>query len=95
MKALLATHGTQYPYTHKLDVLEDLLTALKEPIPDTPFPLLNLTAFAVKERYDLGRALPEAERAAIRQSVAILREHILNRILAVEAATQPPALPKP
>jgi hypothetical protein len=95
MKALLAAHGTPYPYTHKLDVLEDLLAALNERMPATPFLVINLTAFAVKQRYDLGPPLSESERNAIRDTVAIVREHILTRILALEAATQPPPAATP
>ncbi len=90
MKALIASRGTPYPFTHKLDLLLDILTSVSESIPTTPYLLDDLTQFAVKFRYDLAPPMPSVDRDAIRDTVAIVREHVLARILALESAIPAP-----
>jgi len=85
MKALIAARGADYPYTHKLDLLVDILAGISEPMPATPYVLDDLTKFTTKFRYDIGPPMPTDDRDAIRETVAIIREYILTRILALEA----------
>ncbi len=88
LKALVASCHQPYPFTHKLDELTDLLTSLNEAMPSTPYPITDLTRFAVSFRYDIGPPIPLTERDAIRETVAMLRQHILTRILATESVAR-------
>jgi len=90
MKALIACHGESYPFTHKLDVLLDILMRLLEPLPATPRPIRSLTAFAVDLRYDFGPPLTSFDRDEVRATLAIVREHILARILTLESTAPAP-----
>jgi len=85
-KALISSHNRVYPLTHNLEKLGDLLTECKEALPQVPYDLLNLEPFAVEHRYEVGGSLTEADRIVIRESIAILREHIVARILEIEAS---------
>lgn len=89
MKALLAAHGAAYPFTHVLEVLMKLLAVENEIMPPTPFNLLRLEPFAVVLRYGGDNALSPEERTAIHESVVILREHIIIRILKLEQTPVP------
>jgi hypothetical protein len=90
MKALLASKGTPYPFTYKLDLLLDILTSISESMPTTPYFLDDLTQFTVKFRYDVGPPVPSVDRVAIRDTVTIVREHILARILTLESTAPAP-----
>jgi hypothetical protein len=90
LKAIISSHNRKYPFTHKLVDLLMLVTGIGEILPVTPFPLENLDPYAVEFRYNFGTPLTDAERLQVRDSVAILREHILTRILALEASNPAP-----
>jgi hypothetical protein len=45
----------------------------------------RLEPFGVEHRYDIGGGLDESDKIAIRESVALLREHVEARILDFEA----------
>ena len=85
LKALIAAHGRTYPFTHSLEKLADMLEGCGEHLPALPYDLEKLEIFAVDLRYDIGETLSDAERTSIRDSVAVLREHVLSRILALES----------
>lgn len=86
MKALLAVHGDSFPHTHHLAELEERLLAYGEKLPELPFDPMLLMPYAVKFRY-FGRAsIDEITRASIRQSVALLRTHVVSRILQIESS---------
>jgi hypothetical protein len=89
LKALISSHNRSYPFTHNLEKLVDLLAECHEELPATPYDLLNLEPFAVEHRYDVGGSLTADDRTAVRASVAILREHILARILEIEGSSIP------
>jgi hypothetical protein len=88
-KALLAANGIVYPFTHRLETLAKLLETCGEILPFTPYDPIDLDPYAVELRYDMGDPLSSSDRVTIRQSVAILRESILNRILELEQLQTP------
>lgn len=76
--------------THNLKDLEDQLSqSCNEILPATPFPIRRLQPFAVEFRYDSSAKLSEVQRNEIRETVAMLRDHIVERILQVEQALRP------
>jgi predicted RecB family nuclease len=89
MKALISSHNRKYPFTHNLQDLADLLADCNEVLPPLSFSLKQLEPFGVKLRYDLGAKLTDAERLAMRESVAQLREHVVARILELERPPGP------
>jgi hypothetical protein len=85
LKALISSHNVRFPLTHEFEDLVDLLVGSGEALPVLPYTLDRLQPFAVKLRYDLGVKLSETQREDIRTSVAILREHVIARILELES----------
>ncbi len=84
LKALLSSHGVVYPLTHSLVSLTRALEKCGEPLPPLPYDILRLDPFAVTHRYDSGPKLTPEELASIRNTVLGLKEHVLERILALE-----------
>jgi hypothetical protein len=70
LKALIAAHGSAFPFTHDLQLLMDQLAALGETMPSFELPLPKFTPFGVIVRYDAGVPLTEAERKSYRKLVA-------------------------
>jgi hypothetical protein len=89
MKALIAARGKRHPFVHDLNQLEIALNQLNEVLPPTPYAILDLTPFAISTRYVTGDVLTEEEKSAMRRAVAIVREHILERILSIEQTGTP------
>jgi HEPN domain-containing protein len=83
-KALIAANNQTYPFTHSLEKLGEILEDSQETLPDMPYDLIQLEPFAVQLRYDIGESVAEEDKVAIRESVAILRAHVINRILTLE-----------
>lgn len=83
-KALIATHGVAYPLTHDIAELMKLLVLSHETLPSVPYDPLLLMPYAVHLRYQYGAALTERERQDIQDSVSLLREHVVGRILKLE-----------
>jgi HEPN domain-containing protein len=83
-KALIAAADSTYPLTHSLERLAEALEESSETLPKMPYDVLLLEPFAVQFRYDLGASLGEEEKAAIRESVAILGDYVVKRIVALE-----------
>jgi len=80
LKVLIAAHGSEFPFTHDLQVLTDQLESLGEEIPDFGIPLSDFTKFGVIVRYDAGVPLNNAERERYRKLVADLREFVTARV---------------
>jgi HEPN domain-containing protein len=87
LKALLAAHGVVYPLTHQIGELLNLLASSKEVLPPLPYDPLRLMPFAVQFRYDDGAKLSDEQREDMRESAALLREHVVARILELERLT--------
>lgn len=85
LKALISAHDRSYPLTHSLEKLLNVLRDCGEALPDLPFSLKRLDPFAVIFRYDLGARLSSAERSDMRESIALVRQHVLTRIIEVQA----------
>jgi HEPN domain-containing protein len=85
LKMLILANRQRHKFTHDIELLQDSAEALGEVLPQTPFPINQLTAFAVQVRYDTPRALTAAERDQIRETVRILREHVRARLIALNA----------
>ena len=88
-KALITSRNVPYPLTHNLQKLADLLLDVQESVPIPSSTLRQLQPFAVELRYDVGAALSEQERLALRESIATLREHVVARILELEQGLNP------
>ncbi|HEY5330762.1 MAG TPA: HEPN domain-containing protein [Acidobacteriaceae bacterium] len=80
LKALIAAHGEEFPFTHNLQLLMDQLTLLGETLPTFSRPLFSFTKFGVTIRYDLGVPLTAAERQEFREVVAAVRAVVRARV---------------
>lgn len=74
LKALLLLHGLDFPRTHNLDALADLLTDAGHPLPDNLGPLEGLIPFAAQYRYEEEPDL-RIDRASALALVRRLRAH--------------------
>ncbi len=83
LKVLIAAHGTEFPFTHDIGVLLDLLRSLGEQVPDLGINLRRFTKYAVTVRYDDGVPLTAAERERYRKLVADLRVFVTERVAAL------------
>ena len=88
LKALITSLNRTYPLTHSLEKLSELLIQFNESIPVLSYDLLNLEPFAVEHRYDMGGRMTESDRILVRESVATLRDHVILRILEIEAISE-------
>lgn len=86
LKALINELHRKYRRTHDLDVLFDDLVQLGESLPAFPIAIGDLTDFAAIYRYaDSDVRQGPLDRQACRDTVAILRRHVLARIAALNA----------
>jgi len=83
LKALIASHGSTFAWTHELESLEVELTALGETLPVVPFPLLSLQPYAVAFRYSAAPVLLPSDRDDIRRTVEVILAHVKGRIAAL------------
>jgi len=83
-KALIASHGIAYPLTHDLAELMKILVVQGETLPPVPFDPFLLIPYAVQLRYQYGVGLTDEERQAVRETIVILREYVVGRILELE-----------
>lgn len=83
LKALIASHGSTFAWTHELESLEVELTALGETLPVVPFPLLSLQPYAVAFRYAAAPILLDSDRDDIRRTVDVILAHVKGRIAAM------------
>jgi len=89
LKALISAHDSKFPFTHRFGELMTILAQHGEQLPPLPYSLLLFEPFAVEHRYDLSDVLPEDERRLMSESVSMLREHVIARILQLEQQSQP------
>jgi HEPN domain-containing protein len=83
LKAQLAFHGIQFPFTHRLLELADLLADAGCTLDARFEPLLDLTPYAVELRYSTpptSPAEPPLDRPAILRSLTELRQWVKNLI---------------
>lgn len=80
LKALIAAHGSAFPFTHDLQLLVDQLVSLGETLPEFEIPLPMFSRFGVIVRYDMGIALTRAERDTYRKIVTDLRLFVESRV---------------
>jgi HEPN domain-containing protein len=88
LKALLTERGCEYPRTHDLAVLEQLLERHDGPLPALAVSLPLLTDYAVPYRYD---DLPpgfQVDAVELRKTVDGLRAHVEGRLQALLTARQ-------
>lgn len=89
LKALLTELGHDYPRTHNLGALGELVEMHDQPLPVLVLPLSRLNDYAVPYRYD---ELPpgfEVDAAELRQTVDGLRAHVEGRLRAMDASRKP------
>ena len=86
IKALLSQLGIEFDYTHDLARLVIQLGDVGEHLPSTPIALADLNRFAVVYRYDSIPNLEIPDRNGAKETVRILREHVVARIAALSAA---------
>ncbi|HZL53476.1 MAG TPA: HEPN domain-containing protein [Terracidiphilus sp.] len=80
LKALIAAHWVEFPFTHNLQLLLDQLTALGETVPAFDPPLFKFTKFGVIVRYDSGVPLTQVDRQQYRKIVEDLRTFVTARV---------------
>jgi HEPN domain-containing protein len=73
LKAVLASRGVDYPKTHNLRVLIELLTENGIRLPETLSGITRLTQFGSTFRYDTPEPVPHGERAKWLDSIRSLR----------------------
>jgi HEPN domain-containing protein len=76
LKALLAWRGVDYPKTHNLRVLMELLTASGVQLPDGLSEITPLTQFGTTFRYDNFEAAPQGERVRWLELIRSLRAFV-------------------
>jgi hypothetical protein len=85
IKALLARLNVPFELTHDLGRLQVALASTGESLPATPVPLDQLNDFAVVYRYDLLFQFASPDLAELRETVRMIREHVVARIAALSA----------
>ena len=81
IKAWLSLIGREYPSTHDLGALLELLDAPPEIVPDAAWDLVALTDFAVQMRYESFEFDDEAlDRPVVLRHVETLVERVEERI---------------
>ena len=73
LKAVLASRGVDYPKTHNLRVLIELLTENGIRLPDTLAEITRLTQFGSTFRYDTPEPVPQGDRVKWLKSIRSLR----------------------
>ena len=80
LKALIAAHGSEFPFTHDLEVLTDQVEQLGEVLPNFGVRLSDFTPFGVLVRYNRGVPLSRMERSTYRKLIADLRAFVASRV---------------
>jgi len=85
LKSLLIGRGIEFPFTHRLMQLRDMLADNRFQLPDEFESLLDLTPYSVEWRYSVlspGPSEPPIDRTAVYQLVDELRKTVLNELRA-------------
>jgi hypothetical protein len=85
LKVLILLTGSNYEYTHDIEVLVQSVINGGETVPGAPYPMTDLTDFGVLFRYTEPKTLTATERDQIRETVRILREHVHARLVVLNA----------
>ena len=85
LKALLAQLNVPFELTHNLGRLQTALSTIGESLPATPIQLDQLSDFAVVYRYDLLFQFASPDVAELKETVRLIREHVITRIAAHSA----------
>jgi HEPN domain-containing protein len=80
LKAMLTELGVRHRRTHDIAELVQMIESHDEQLPATPIVLSRLTAFAVEFRYDDLPGNLALNPTDARGTVAILRQHVVNRL---------------
>jgi hypothetical protein len=86
MKALISARSAPFELTHNLLRLNAVIQDLGETLPATPVPLSDLNDFAVEYRYDLLFQHETPSIAELIETVRLIREHVVTRIVALSGA---------
>jgi len=68
IKMLILATRHRHKFTHDIELLQEAAEELGEVLPPVPFPIKQLTAFAVEVRYDLPKDITPTERDQIRET---------------------------
>jgi HEPN domain-containing protein len=79
-KAWLSLHGVEYPKTHDLRLLMNLLQTRTQERCEEFMELADLTDFAVQFRYDIPAASESLNRTEILSKVRTLWKHVQARV---------------
>jgi len=82
LKALLCARGVDYPRTHSLGVLVELLGTAGETLPGVVGDLNRLTPFGTTFRYDEGFSGASSDRSEWLTTIRTLREFVESRMIA-------------
>jgi len=80
LKALLCVRGVDYPRTHSLGVLVELLGTAGETLPGVVGDLNRLTPFGTTFRYDEGFSGASFDRSEWLTTIRALREFVESRM---------------
>lgn len=80
LKALLCVRGVDYPRTHSLGVLVELLGTAGETLPGVVGDLNRLTPFGTTFRYDEGFSGASFDRSEWLTTIRTLREFVESRM---------------
>jgi len=95
LKALLIQLGQDYPRTHNLGALEELVDLHDQALPALALPLYRLNDHAVPYRYD---ALPpgfQVDVVELRRTVDALRVHVEGRLQTLDGPAAGESLQNP
>jgi HEPN domain-containing protein len=76
LKAVLASRNVEYPKTHNLRILIELLASNGIPVPEAIFEVTRLTPFGTTFRYDHFPPSTQGERARWLDSIRRLRAFV-------------------
>ena len=81
LKALLHERLVDFPFTHNLVLLAELVARHDETLPNLPLELASLNEFAVTFRYEgWPESRPPVDPVTLRETVDALRAHVQTRL---------------
>jgi hypothetical protein len=92
LKALLCQLAVKYKRTHDLEYLVTLVQDHGETLPWGILDIAQLESYGVAYPYDSVPEVTVLDRAAAVVSVRLIREHVVDRIVALSSTPQPPPL---
>lgn len=89
LKALIAAHNQLYPFRIIWLILRSCWRKTEELLLPLPCAWVSIEPYGVLMRYDYGPSLSDSERKDMRQTVEMLRDHVIERILQLERGITP------